>query len=132
MEAILSAEAPAPIGPYSQAILAGNELYCSGQVALDPATGELVDGGVSEQTERALRNLGAVLEAAGMSFGDVVKTTIFLIDMNDFVAVNEIYGRFFAEAKPARSTIAVAGLPRGACVEIDAIARKGPMVSPVL
>lgn len=132
MEAIVSAGAPAPIGPYSQAILAGNELYCSGQVALDPATGELVTGGVSEQAERALCNLGAILEAAGMSFGDVVKTTIFLIDMNDFGAVNEIYGRFFAEAKPARSTIAVVGLPRGASVEIDAIACKDPMVSPVL
>ncbi|HEY8313246.1 MAG TPA: RidA family protein [Candidatus Baltobacteraceae bacterium] len=123
-EAIRSDKAPAPIGPYSQAILAGNDLYCSGQVALDPLTGALVDGDVAGQTKRALENLAAVLEAAGMHFRDVVKTTIFLIDMNDFAAVNDVYGAYFDEAKPARSTIAVAALPKGARVEIDAIARK--------
>ncbi|HEY8298006.1 MAG TPA: RidA family protein [Candidatus Baltobacteraceae bacterium] len=121
-EPIRSEAAPAPIGPYSQAVLAGNELFCSGQVALDPNTGELLDGDAAAQTKRALENLGAVLAAAGMHFGNVVKTTIFLIDMNDFAAVNDVYATFFSEAKPARSTIAVAALPRGARVEIDCIA----------
>lgn len=123
-EAILSTQAPSPIGPYSQAILAGDVLYCSGQVALDPATGELLHGDVAAQAKLALKNLGAVLEAAGLRYGDVVKTTIFLIDMNDFAAVNEVYATFFGETKPARSTVAVAALPRGARVEIDCIARK--------
>ncbi|MDQ2871824.1 MAG: RidA family protein [Candidatus Eremiobacteraeota bacterium] len=123
-EAIRSNDAPAPIGPYSQAILSGSELFCSGQVALDAQTGELIAGDVSAQTKRALENLGAVLTAAGMHYTDVVKTTIYLIDMKDFAAVNEVYGAFFGQAKPARSTVAVAGLPKGARVEIDAIARK--------
>lgn len=117
-------EAPAPIGPYSQGIAAGGELFCSGQVALDPRTGELVAGDVSLQARQVLQNLGAVLTAGGMSYADVVKTTIFLVDMNDFAAVNEVYGRFFDAAKPARSTVAVAGLPKGARVEIDAIAKR--------
>lgn len=117
-------EAPAPIGPYSQAIRYGDELFCSGQIPIDPATGELVDGSLSAQTERALRNLGAVVAAAGFGFEHIVKTTIFLIDMNDFAEVNAVYERFFGEAKPARSTVAVAALPKGARVEIDAIARK--------
>lgn len=116
--------APAPIGPYSQAVAAGDELFCSGQVALDPHTGELVGNDAAAQTERAMQNLKAVLAAGGMSFENVVKTTIFLIDMNDFPAVNDVYARFFDAAKPARSTVAVAGLPRGARVEIDAIARR--------
>ncbi len=117
-------DAPAPIGPYSQAILCGNELFCSGQIALDPATGDVVDGDVSVQTERALKNLGAVLSAAGYGYDDVVKTTVFLVDMNDFPAVNTVYGKYFSNAKPARSTVAVAGLPRGVRVEIEAIAKK--------
>lgn len=116
--------APAPIGPYSQAVRSGKTLYCSGQVALDPATGNLIDGDVSAQTEQAIKNLGAVLREAGYDYADVVKTTIFLIDMDDFTAVNAVYGRTFDAVKPARSTVAVAGLPRGARVEIDCIARK--------
>ena len=121
---VRSEKAPAPIGPYSQAVSSGSELFCSGQVALDPASGELIAGDVRAQTEQALKNLGAVLEAAGMSHADVVKTTIFLIDMNDFAAVNEVYGRYFEGTKPARSTVAVAGLPKGARVEIEAIAKR--------
>ena len=123
MEAIRSNGAPAPIGPYSQAIRSGGDLYCSGQIALDPQTGDLIAGDVSEQTDRALRNLGAVLEAAGMDLGNVVKTTIFLVDMNDFAAVNAVYARYFERTKPARSTVAVAALPKGARVEIEALAR---------
>jgi 2-iminobutanoate/2-iminopropanoate deaminase len=123
-QAVRSENAPAPIGPYSQGVMAGNELFCSGQVALDPASGELAAGDVAAQTHQALRNLGAVLEAAGMSYDNVVKTTVFLVDMNDFSAVNEVYATYFDAAKPARSTVAVAGLPRGARVEIDAIARR--------
>jgi 2-iminobutanoate/2-iminopropanoate deaminase len=123
-EAVRSQNAPAPIGPYSQAIMAGNELFCSGQVALDPESGELRGTDVAEQTHQALRNLGAVLKAAGMSYDNVVKTTVFLVDMNDFAAVNEVYATYFDASKPARSTVAVAGLPKNARVEIDAIARK--------
>lgn len=119
---ISTAGAPGAIGPYSQAIGAGRLLLCSGQVGLDPATGELVAGGVAEQAERALRNLGAVLDAAGLGFADVVKTTCFLVDMADFAAFNEVYGRFMPDPPPARSTVAVAALPKGARVEIDAIA----------
>lgn len=121
---IVSDRAPAPIGPYSQALLAGDELFCSGQVAIDPATGELAGTDAATQAEQVLRNLGAVLEAAGMSHANVVKTTVFLIDMGDFAAVNEVYARYFDAAKPARSTVAVAALPKGARVEIDAIAKK--------
>jgi 2-iminobutanoate/2-iminopropanoate deaminase len=117
-------KAPAPIGPYSQAILSGNELFCSGQIAIDPATGELNGSRVAQQADQVLKNLGAVLDAAGMSYADVVKTTIFLVDMNDFAAVNAVYAKYFDSAKPARSTVAVAGLPKNALVEIDAIARK--------
>lgn len=117
-------KAPAPIGPYSQAILAGNELFCSGQIAIDPATGELSGTDAAAQAQRVLKNLGAVLEAAQMSYGNVVKTTIFLVDMNDFASVNEVYAKYFDAAKPARSTIAVAALPKGARVEIEAIAKK--------
>lgn len=117
-------KAPAPIGPYSQAILAGNELFCSGQIPTDPSTGELTGDDAAAQTEQVLKNLGAVLEAAHMNYSNVVKTTIFLIDMNDFTAVNEVYAKFFDASKPARSTVAVAALPRGARVEIDAIAKK--------
>lgn len=115
--------APKPIGPYSQAVQCGSELYCSGQIPLDPQTGELVDGDVGAQTERVIENLGAVLCAAGCSYADVIKTTIFLIDIKDFPAVNAVYEKYFGPTKPARSTVAVAALPRGARLEIDCIAR---------
>jgi 2-iminobutanoate/2-iminopropanoate deaminase len=115
--------APKPIGPYSQAVQCGSELYCSGQIPLDPQTGEIVDGDIGAQAERVIENLGAVLCAAGCSYADVIKTTIFLIDMKDFVAVNAVYERYFGATKPARSTVAVAALPRGARLEIDCIAR---------
>lgn len=122
-EQVLTQHAPAPIGPYSQAIQSGSDLYCSGQIPLDPATGQLVEGDITAQTERVLENLGAVLCAAGYHYVDVIKTTIFLVDMSDFPAVNAVYERYFEANKPARSTVAVAALPRGARVEIDAIAR---------
>lgn len=117
-------KAPAPIGPYSQAILAGNELFCSGQIAIDPATGELTGNDAAAQAEQVLKNIGAILEAAQLSYADVVKTTIFLIDMNDFTSVNEVYAKYFDATKPARSTVAVAALPKNARVEIEAIAKK--------
>ena len=123
-QSVVSDGAPAPIGPYSQAVRSGKTIYCSGQIALDPASGNLVEGDVSAQAEQVMKNLGAVLAAANCDYGDVVKTTIFLIDMNDFAAVNAVYGKYFDASKPARSTVAVAGLPRGARVEIDCIARK--------
>lgn len=115
--------APAAIGPYSQAICVGNWIFCAGQVALDPVTGQLVEGDVREQTRWALGNIEAVLEAAGATLEHVVKTTVFLIDMADFAAMNEVYGEHFpAEMPPARSTVQVAGLPRGGRVEIECIA----------
>jgi 2-iminobutanoate/2-iminopropanoate deaminase len=123
--AISTAHAPAAIGPYSQAIRADGYLFCSGQLGLDPSTGELVAGDVAAQAEQSLRNLGAVLEAAGLTFGDVVKTTIFLADIADFATVNAVYGRFVTDPPPARSTVAVAALPKGGRVEIEAIARLG-------
>jgi 2-iminobutanoate/2-iminopropanoate deaminase len=123
-QSVVSESAPAPIGPYSQAVRSGKTLYCSGQIALDPTSGNLIEGDVSAQAEQVMKNLGAVLEAGGYAYGDVVKTTIFLIDMGDFAAVNAIYGKYFDSSKPARSTVAVAGLPRNARVEIDCIARK--------
>ena len=123
-EPVLTANAPAPIGPYSQAIRSGNELYVSGQIAIDPATGEVVAGDVMEQTEQVLKNLCAVVKQAGFEFEDIVKTTIYLMDMYDFTAVNTIYSKYFGVIKPARSTVAVAGLPKGVRIEIDAIARK--------
>jgi 2-iminobutanoate/2-iminopropanoate deaminase len=121
-ERIFTAGAPAPIGPYSQAVRSGKDVFCSGQIPLDPQTGELVAGDVSAQAERVLQNLGAVLSAAGLSFADVVKTTVYLADMNDFAAVNAVYETYFGESKPARSTFAVAALPKGARLEIDCIA----------
>jgi 2-iminobutanoate/2-iminopropanoate deaminase len=114
--------APAAIGPYSQAIKAGGFVFASGQIPIDPQTGEFVAGGVAEQTERVLKNLAAVLEAAGSSLDQVVKTTVFLADMKEFAAMNEVYGRFFADMPPARATVAAAGLPRDARVEIEAVA----------
>ena len=123
-QAISTANAPAAVGPYSQAIAAGDLVFCAGQIPLEPATGELLLGTIGEQTERVLRNLGAVLDAAGVGFADVVKTTVFLVDMDDFGAMNEVYAGFFPDPPPARSTVAVAALPRGVRVEIEAIARR--------
>ncbi len=118
--------APQAIGPYSQgqavALADARLVFTSGQIALDPATGELVEGGIAEQTERVLQNLAAVLAGAGCALGDVVKTTVYLADMQEFQAMNEVYGRYFPDAPPARTTIAAAGLPRGARIEIEAVA----------
>jgi len=121
-QAISSDGAPKAIGPYSQAIRAGQLLFLSGQVPLDPATGQLVGGDIAAQTRRVMDNLGAVLNAAGLSFADVVRTTIFLADINDFAAVNEVYGSYFSAPAPARATVQVARLPKDARVEIDAVA----------
>lgn len=115
-------KAPAAIGPYSQAVACGNMLFCSGQIPLDPATGEVVAGDISRQAEQVMSNIAAVLSAAGIGFDDVVKTTIYLVDMADFVAVNEVYGSRFQSHKPARSTVAVKSLPRGVQLEIEVIA----------
>jgi 2-iminobutanoate/2-iminopropanoate deaminase len=119
---VATAGAPKAIGPYSQGISVGGFVFTAGQVALDPKTDELVAGGISEQTSRALENLSAILTAAGTSLSQVVKTTVFLVDMADFAAMNEVYGRAFGTHRPARSTVAVSALPRGARVEIEAIA----------
>ena len=119
---ISSPDAPKAIGPYSQAIRTGQLLFASGQIPTDPATGAIVDGDVAAQTRRVFDNLGAVLNAANLSFADVVKTTVFLADMNDFAAMNEVYGKYFAEPYPARATVQVARLPKDARVEIDLIA----------
>ncbi len=115
-------DAPRAIGPYSQATRANGFLFTAGQVGFDPSTGELVDGGITEQTERVIENLRAILRAAGLDLSSVVKTTVFLVDMGAFAAMNEVYARAFGEHRPARSTVAVAGLPRGAQVEMDAVA----------
>ncbi len=114
--------APGAIGPYSQAVVAGGLVFASGQIPLDPATGEFVPGGVREQTEQVLKNLSKVLEAAGTGLGRVVKATVYLADMGEFAAMNEVYGRYFADDPPARSTVQAARLPRDARVEIDVIA----------
>jgi 2-iminobutanoate/2-iminopropanoate deaminase len=115
-------EAPAAIGPYSQAVVHGGLAWCSGQVALDPGTMELVPGGVEEQTRQVLRNLGNVLEEAGASFESVLKTTVYLQTMDDFAAMNAVYAEHFSENRPARATVAVARLPKGALVEVDCVA----------
>ena len=115
-------KAPKAIGPYSQAIRTDGMVYTAGQIALDPGTGELVAGGVEEQTRQVFKNLQNVLEAAGSSFGHVVKTTVFLKDMNDFPKMNAIYAEYFGENPPARSTVAVAGLPKGGLIEIEVVA----------
>jgi len=120
--AVSAADAPKAIGPYSHAVRTGQLLFVSGQVPIDPATGELVDGDITVQTARVMNNLDAVLKAGGLSFKDVVRTTIFLADMADFAAVNSVYGTFFSEPYPARATVQVARLPKNARVEIDAIA----------
>lgn len=117
-------EAPKAIGPYSQAIVLGDLVFTAGQIALDPASGEIVGGDVAEQTQRVLENLDAVLRQAGASLQSVVKTTVFLADMNDFPAMNEVYGRQFGDHRPARSTVEVARLPRDVRVEIDVIAAR--------
>ena len=122
---IRTEDAPKAIGPYSQAVVAGGLVFASGQIPTDPATGQFVEGGVSEQTRQVLRNLSKVLEAAGTGLERVVKTTVFLADMNDFAAMNEVYARFFGENPPARSTVQAARLPRDARVEIDVIALAG-------
>ncbi len=124
MKPVTTLSAPSAIGPYSQAIDAGDYVFLSGQVPIDPKTGELVTGDINAQTNRALDNLGAVLEAAGCSFSHVVKTTIYLIDLADFQAVNATYAKRFTAAPPARATVQVSALPKGARVEIDAIAKR--------
>jgi 2-iminobutanoate/2-iminopropanoate deaminase len=120
--AILTPHAPAPVGPYSQAIRSGGFVFCSGQVGLDPATGKIVAGGVAQQTRQVLDNLAAVLASAELGIDAIVKTTIFLVDINDFAAVNAVYGERMGSPPPARSTVAVAALPLGALVEIEAVA----------
>ncbi len=136
MKQIIETEyAPQAIGPYSQAVRAGDFVFASGQIPLDPKTGEFVAGGITEQTAQVLRNLKAVLEAAGTSLAQVVKTTVFLADMNDFAAMNEVYGQFFsvdASAPPARATVEAARLPRDARVEIEAIAIVGKEEPPAM
>jgi 2-iminobutanoate/2-iminopropanoate deaminase len=124
MESVATPRAPAAIGPYSQAIIANGFIYTAGQIALDPATGQVVEGGISEQTTRVMANLKAVLEAAGSSFTQVIKTTVFLVDMADFAEMNAVYSKAFGDHKPARSTVAVSGLPRGVRVEIEVVALK--------
>jgi len=122
---IATDRAPRAIGPYSQAVRAGELIFASGQIPIDPVTGEFVPGGIAEQTEQVLRNLTAVFEAAGVTMGQVIKTTVFLANMDDFVAMNEVYGRFFGIEPPARATVQAARLPRDARVEIEAIALVG-------
>jgi 2-iminobutanoate/2-iminopropanoate deaminase len=122
LQFVSTPSAPKAIGPYSQGVISNGLLFTAGQVALDPAKGELVSGGITEQTTRALENLRAILAEAGSDFSKVVKTTVFLIDMGDFTAMNDVYGRAFGTHRPARSTVAVAALPRGARVEIEVIA----------
>jgi 2-iminobutanoate/2-iminopropanoate deaminase len=121
-EIVSTERAPRAIGPYSQAVRSGNFLFASGQIPIDPATGEFVAGGITEQTEQVMRNVSAILEAAGAGLQQVVKTTVFLADMDDFTAMNEVYGRFFGADPPARATVQAARLPRDARVEIEAIA----------
>ncbi len=122
LKQISTTHAPSAIGPYSQGIVANGFLFTAGQIALDPVTGKIVEGGIVEQTERVMQNLQQVLQAAGVAWGDVVKATVYLHDLSDFPIVNEIYGKWLGDARPARSTVQVPGLPRGALVEIDAVA----------
>jgi 2-iminobutanoate/2-iminopropanoate deaminase len=119
-------EAPAAIGPYSQAVRMGNFLFCSGQIALDPKSGAIVSDDIKAQVRRVLDNISAILSAEGLTFDDIAKTTIFLTDLNDFQTVNEIYSSYFKQAPPARSTVQVSALPKGAKVEIEAVAFAGP------
>ena len=122
MKKVATEKAPAAIGPYSQAVITGGLVYTSGQIAIDPATGNLVEGDVRAQTQQVMKNLGAVLAAAGTSYENAVKTTCFLADISDFAVFNEVYGKYFTE-KPARSCVAVAALPKGALVEVEVIAK---------
>jgi 2-iminobutanoate/2-iminopropanoate deaminase len=123
MKKIISTnEAPAAVGPYSQAVRAGGMVFCAGQIPLDPKSGQIVAGDISVQTRRVMDNITAVLKADGLTFENIVKTTIFLVDLNDFQTVNEIYGSYFKQAPPARSTVQVSALPKGARVEIEVIA----------
>lgn len=124
-QAIATSNAPAAVGPYSQAIVAGDLVFCAGQGAIDPQTQEVQHGSIAAETERTLRNLGAVLDAAGCTFADVVKVTVFLVDLDDFAAMNGVYAGFFPDPPPARTTVQVAALPKGFKVEIEAIARRG-------
>jgi 2-iminobutanoate/2-iminopropanoate deaminase len=124
MQTIATPDAPKAIGPYSQGIVMNGFLFTAGQIALDPATMEVVTGGIAEQTERVMMNLQNVLAAAGLGLADVVKTTVFLQDMSEFAAMNEVYARFFGTHRPARSTVGVGGLPRGVRVEIEVIAAR--------
>ena len=123
LQIIQTSDAPAAIGPYSQAVIAGGFLFTAGQIALDPQSGQVVEGGIVEQTERVMTNLAAVLKEAGTDWGSVVKTTVYLNDMADFREMNEVYGRWLGDARPARSTVQAAGLPRGVLVEIDVVAK---------
>jgi len=125
LKAVTTQLAPGAIGPYSQGILAGGFLFLSGQIPLDPATGQIVTGSIADQTHQVLKNLGAVLTAGGAGYGDVVKTTVYLQDMADFAAMNEIYATYFSAPAPARATIQAAALPRGVKVEIDVVAYVG-------
>ena len=122
MKVISTTKAPAAIGPYSQAIQVGNLVYTSGQIPIDPATGNFVEGGIKEQTRQSLTNVRAILEEAGLTMANVVKTTVFMADMNDFADMNAVYAEFFAEPSPARSAVAVKTLPKGALVEIEVVA----------
>jgi 2-iminobutanoate/2-iminopropanoate deaminase len=126
-EVVVTSRAPEAIGPYSQGVVANGFLYTAGQIALIPGEKKIQEGGVAEQTRRVLENLKGVLEAGGSSLENVVKTTVFLRDMNDFPAMNEVYGAYFSKKPPARSTVAVAGLPMGVLIEIDAVATLGPL-----
>jgi 2-iminobutanoate/2-iminopropanoate deaminase len=125
LKQVSTGKAPSAIGPYSQGIVANGFLFTAGQIALDPKSGKIVEGGIEEQSERVMENLEEVLRAAGASWADVVKTTVYLADLSHFPTVNEIYGRRLGDARPARSTVQVSGLPRGALVEIDAVAVVG-------
>ncbi len=122
---ISTSDAPAAIGPYSQAIRAGSIIYCSGQIPLDPKTGQIISGGIDAQTRRVLDNITALLKAEGLGFGNIVKTTIFLTNLGDFQTVNEVYGLYFKSQPPARSTVQVSALPKGANIEIEVIADAG-------
>ncbi len=119
---IMTPNAPKPVGPYSQAVFAGQTLYCSGQIAIDPKTNEVIKGSVQEEAELVMKNIGAVLKESGLGYEHIIKTTIFLIQMSDFAAVNEVYGKYFKTDPPARSTIAVKELPKGVQVEIEVVA----------
>ena len=125
MNVISTSKAPAAIGPYSQAIEVAGLVYTSGQIPIDPATGKFAEGGIKEQTRQSLLNVKAILEEAGLTLSDVVKTTVFMADMNDFADMNAIYSEFFSEPYPARSAVAVKSLPKGALVEIEVVASRG-------